>query len=165
MRATATAALLDPGCRKPTRHFCGWANTPSGHPMAEAAMIFAKSRRFICVPRCVGHHIFSTLSGNKLWLRKRSRCPRRVKSCRDGAVGSCPVYPCWRPECGHPGSAAFAKKRHGVYSMTSSAWASNEAGTVKLSALAVLMLIESSTCVGCSIGKSAGSEPARILLI
>jgi hypothetical protein len=51
-----------------------------------------------------------------------------------------------------------------VYSTTSSAWASNVVGTTRLSAFAVLTLIDSSTRVGCSTGKSPGCDPSRILL-
>src|SRR6476646_3146045 len=49
------------------------------------------------------------------------------------------------------------------YSITSSARASNEGGTVRPSALAVLRLITSSYLVGCSIGRSDGFVPLRIL--
>src|SRR5690349_13869974 len=51
-----------------------------------------------------------------------------------------------------------------AYSITASACASNVLGTTTLSALAVLALIHNSTRVGCSIGKSPGLAPSRILL-
>jgi hypothetical protein len=44
----------------------------------------------------------------------------------------------------------------GIHSITSSARASNEGGTVRPSALAALRLIASSNLVGCQTGKSAG---------
>src|SRR5262249_3294464 len=49
------------------------------------------------------------------------------------------------------------------YSITWSARASSEGGIVRPRALAVLRLITSSRIVGCSIGRSAGSAPLRIL--
>src|SRR3984893_16299286 len=49
-----------------------------------------------------------------------------------------------------------------VYSMTSSARASNEGGTVRPSALAVLRLITSSNFVGACTGRSAGVSPLRM---
>ena len=49
------------------------------------------------------------------------------------------------------------------YSITSSARASKEGGTVRPSALAVFMLITSSNLVGCSTGRSEGLAPLRIL--
>src|SRR5262245_25427048 len=50
-----------------------------------------------------------------------------------------------------------------AYSITSSARASSEGGTVSPSALAVLRLITSSNFVGCSIGMSPGLVPFKIL--
>jgi hypothetical protein len=49
------------------------------------------------------------------------------------------------------------------YSMTSSARASSDCGTAIPSAAAVFTLITSSNLVGCSIGRSAGLAPLRIL--
>ena len=49
------------------------------------------------------------------------------------------------------------------YSITSSARASTVAGTSRPSALAVLRLMTNSNLVGCSIGRSAGLAPLRIL--
>jgi hypothetical protein len=49
------------------------------------------------------------------------------------------------------------------YSVTSSARASSVGGTVRPSALAVLRLMTSSNFVGCSIGRSAGFIPFRVL--
>lgn len=49
------------------------------------------------------------------------------------------------------------------YSITSSARCSSDCGIVSPSALAVLRLITSSNCVGCSTGISAGLAPLRIL--
>jgi hypothetical protein len=50
-----------------------------------------------------------------------------------------------------------------LHSITSSARASSDCGTVRPSALAVLRLMTSSNFVGCSIGKSAGLAPLSIL--
>jgi hypothetical protein len=55
---------------------------------------------------------------------------------------------------GHGGTA---------HSITSSARASKEGGTVRPSALAVFMLITSWNLVGCSTGRSEGLAPLRIL--
>ena len=57
--------------------------------------------------------------------------------------------------------AVVAVKR-ALYSITSSARASSACGTVRPSALAVLMLITSSNVVGCSTGRSAGLAPFRM---
>ena len=48
------------------------------------------------------------------------------------------------------------------YSITSSARASSDCGTVSPSALAVLRLMASSNFAGCCTGKSAGVSPLRI---
>jgi hypothetical protein len=53
-------------------------------------------------------------------------------------------------------------KRGRAYSITSSARASSDGGTVILSALAVLRLITSSNLAGCWIGISAGLPPLMI---
>ena len=52
---------------------------------------------------------------------------------------------------------------HG-YSITLSACRSSVCGILSPSALAVLRLITSSNLVGCSIGRSAGLAPLRILM-
>src|SRR5262245_15127812 len=56
--------------------------------------------------------------------------------------------------------ASFAWRTH---SITSSARASKVGGTVRPSVLAVLRLITSSNLIGCSIGRSLGLAPFRIL--
>jgi hypothetical protein len=48
------------------------------------------------------------------------------------------------------------------YSIASSARASNESGTVRPSALAVLRLMYIATLVACCTGRSAGLSPLRI---
>ena len=50
-----------------------------------------------------------------------------------------------------------------AYSITSSARSSSDGGIVRPSALAVLRLMISANFVGCSIGRSAGLAPCRIL--
>ena len=62
---------------------------------------------------------------------------------------------CQKRTCLHQGN--------NPYSITSSAWASSVAGTVRPSALAVLRLMTSSNLVGCWTGKSDGLAPLRIL--
>src|SRR5436309_836985 len=54
-------------------------------------------------------------------------------------------------------------RRAGGYSIISSARASAEGGMVRPRALAVLRLITSLNSVGCSMGRSAGLAPFRIL--
>src|ERR1019366_9541788 len=54
-------------------------------------------------------------------------------------------------------------KQHAAYSITSSARASSIGGTARPIALAVLRLITSSNLVGCSIGRSLGFAPLKIL--
>src|SRR6516162_7040493 len=49
-----------------------------------------------------------------------------------------------------------------IYSMTSSAIAINEGGTVTPSARAALRLMTSSNFVGCMTGRSAGFSPLRM---
>ena len=51
------------------------------------------------------------------------------------------------------------------YWMTSSARRSNDCGTVRPRAFAVLRFITSSSVVGCSMGRSPGLAPLRILSI
>ena len=55
-----------------------------------------------------------------------------------------------------------ALQHNGVYSIISSAVASNVFGTLRPSALTVLALITSSNLVGCMTGRSAGFSPLRI---
>src|SRR6478752_7469959 len=55
---------------------------------------------------------------------------------------------------------SFAWRTH---SITSSARASSDGGTVRLSALAVVRLMMRSNLVGCSTGMSPGFVPRRIL--
>jgi hypothetical protein len=66
------------------------------------------------------------------------------------------------PECATSGCEQSHQKAN--YSITSSARASNEEGTVRPSALAVLRLIASSSFVTCCTGKSAGFSPSRMRL-
>src|SRR5205814_10277012 len=51
-----------------------------------------------------------------------------------------------------------------LHSMTSSARARIDGGTVRPSAIAVLRLTTSSNLVGCSTGRSAGLAPLRVFL-
>src|SRR5215468_1052749 len=61
---------------------------------------------------------------------------------------------------GPKADSCSAAKFH-FYSITSSARASSDGGTVRPSALAVLRLITSSNLVGCSTGRSDGLAPSR----
>jgi hypothetical protein len=67
------------------------------------------------------------------------------------------------PWAGQPGGASLVTALRKVYSITSSAVASSEFGTVIPSVFAVLRLMTSSNLVGCTTGKSAGLSPLRIL--
>jgi hypothetical protein len=77
------------------------------------------------------------------------------------------------PRNGHRGANARSPKsattrlmhrsKEPRYSITSSARASSVGGSVRPSALAVLRLTTSSNLVGCSIGRSAGFIPFRVL--
>jgi hypothetical protein len=55
-----------------------------------------------------------------------------------------------------------APQQIALYSMTSSARASSEGGTVRFSDFAVLRLMLRSNLLGCSIGRSAGLAPRKI---
>jgi hypothetical protein len=57
----------------------------------------------------------------------------------------------------------FLNPSAGLHSITSSARASNVAGTSRPSAFAVLRLMTRSSLVGCTTGRSAGFSPRRIL--
>src|SRR5450759_4913553 len=59
-------------------------------------------------------------------------------------------------------SGLMHRSKHHLYSITSSARASSDGGTVRPSTLAVLRLITSSNLVGCWIGRSEGLVPLRI---
>src|SRR5262245_61084131 len=59
--------------------------------------------------------------------------------------------------------AATNEELASLHSITSSARASSEGGTVRPSALATLTLTTSSNLVDCSTGRSAGFAPFRIL--
>ena len=76
-----------------------------------------------------------------------------------GEVAPIPDLPATDPERGGSPSAAI----HLSYSMTSSARARIDGGTVRPSALAVLRLTTSSKVVGCCTGRSDGLAPLRIL--
>jgi len=65
------------------------------------------------------------------------------------------------PDRFHPPGSAHC--RCGAHSMTSSAWASNNRGTVRPSAWAVFRLRTNSNLVGCSTGRSSSLAPFRIL--
>ena len=69
-------------------------------------------------------------------------------------TGSCPL-------CANSGLMHCSRMY--LYSITSSAWASNVDEIVRPSAFAVFLLIATSNFVGCSTGRSAGFAPLRIL--
>ena len=68
-----------------------------------------------------------------------------------------PLETCARERDEHKPGAAVG------YWMTSSARRSSDGGIARPRAFAVLRLMTSSNFVGCSIGKSAGLAPLRIL--
>jgi len=81
-----------------------------------------------------------------------------------------PLPPCLGPrqlgqlsaESGHPSNYDLTDAKVTSYSMTSSARARIEGGTVRPSAFAVLRLTTSSNVAGCWTGRSAGLAPLRI---
>src|SRR6266404_9476523 len=66
------------------------------------------------------------------------------------------------PDCARAEDGAAGANLGCAHSMTSSARARIDGGTVSPRALAVLRLTTSSNLVGCSTGKSAGLAPLRI---
>jgi hypothetical protein len=84
---------------------------------------------------------------------KISRCPLWSKSGQTPVRLECPLSAI-------SGLMHCSKKL--LYSITSSARASSDGGTVRPSALAVLRLMTNSNLVGCWTGKSAGLAPLRI---
>jgi len=75
----------------------------------------------------------------------------------------CPLFPQKRTSAERIGMSAKGQKRTSMaYSITSSARASTEAGTVMPSALAVLRLMLRWKSVGCSNGRSAGLAPFKM---
>ncbi|MET4214744.1 hypothetical protein ABIB95_009604 [Bradyrhizobium sp. LA2.1] len=78
-----------------------------------------------------------------------------------GLTLSCALPVC--PDIRTYSVSAGLRRDINCYSITSSARTSNEAGTVRPSALAVFMLMMSSNLVGLSIGKSEGLVPLKIL--
>ena len=90
--------------------------------------------------------------------REGMRCPTVNKSDHRH-------YRLLRPRRERPSSRCASEQRDELapcHSITSSARASSEGGTVKPSALAVLRLITSSNLVGSCTGKSAGFSPLRM---
>src|SRR5262245_15006941 len=72
--------------------------------------------------------------------------------------------PCWgSTEAWLFSAKNWREQMQRTHSITSSARATSDGGTVRLSALAVLRLMTSSNFVGCSTGRSAGLAPFRIL--
>jgi hypothetical protein len=94
---------------------------------------------------------------------------------RDGSkadIALGPRHVRFTPESGHSPTRSgcllwaisglmHCSKQH-LYSITSSARASSEGGTVRPSALAVLRLITSSNLVGACTGRAAGFSPLRM---
>ena len=94
----------------------------------------------------------------------------RFGSLADITASSCNA--CFTPKSGHSphelpcllcANSGFLYRSNKLYSITSSARASTVAGMSRPSALAVLRLIMSSNFAGCSIGRSPGFSPLRIL--
>src|SRR5262249_54642017 len=75
-------------------------------------------------------------------------CPLWVKSRHSRRKKSCPLYPQKRTCAVHLAMSALGQKRTSLYSTTSSARASSNAGTLRPSDFAVLTLITSSNLVG-----------------
>src|SRR5258708_6072486 len=91
-------------------------------------------------------------------------CTHKSRTLTDLAMSALPseadIRASLQPVCFVPEADSCSATRR--YSITSSARASNEGGTVRPSALAVLRLITSSYLVGCSTGRSEGLVPLRI---
>src|SRR5205085_12637513 len=109
-----------------------------------------------------------------IWNRRREYQEARVlsrslRAVLEGGEGSGCACKAFVPEHAkrvsgtydHMGSDFAAGTQ--AHSMTASARASSAAGTVSPSAFAVFRLTTSSNLVGCSIGRSAGRAPLRIL--
>ena len=77
------------------------------------------------------------------------------------AFASCghPLHWLWAAMCPQPDSCSAAKLAH---SITSSAIASSDGGTVRPSTLAVWRLMTSSNLLACMTGRSAGLVPLRM---
>ena len=111
-----------------------------------------------------------TISASTWWRRvcaRRARTSRRV--C--GALSTleqtrCQLESPHLARCGEEGAGHGFEEQPSVYhSITWSARWSSDGGMVRPSALAVLGLLASSYLSGCSIGRSAGLAPLRILSI
>jgi hypothetical protein len=93
---------------------------------------------------------------------------------RSGSIATkmgCPPHVCFSPDSDRTADiqdrqlraiTGLMRRSKPLYSITSSARASKEGGTIRPSALAVFMLITNSNLVGCSTGRSAGLAPLRI---
>src|SRR5262249_28814028 len=87
-----------------------------------------------------------------------------VKSGHQRAFRQCPLYPQKRTLLSATGMSALCHSRHQPpHSITSSARLMSVGDTWKPSGFAVFRLITSSSLVGCSIGKSEGRAPFKIL--
>jgi hypothetical protein len=118
---------------------------------ASAVLKLLQLRRRLAAPIGAAP-FFNTLS--RYLSGARARQGRQPGSAR-GEVQECAAG---KFHLSSPGFATF-------YSITSSARASSVGGTVRLSALAVLRLITSSTFVDCCTGRLAGFSPLRIRLV
>src|SRR5262245_30338499 len=97
-------------------------------------------------------------------LRDHSRYPELKHGLASRAVGTSPSPRDSCPSCcsQRPSMTWLLQLQHVNYSITASARASSEGGTVMPSALAVLRLITSSYLVGACTGMSAGFSPLRM---
>src|SRR5262245_559145 len=102
-------------------------------------------------------------------LQARTKCSDKMGVClsgsaadvadgRYGLLGLARSRRCHR----HSGAAESRNEIPPLHSITSSARASSDGGTVSPSALAVLRLIASSCLVGACTGRSAGFSPLRM---
>ena len=88
----------------------------------------------------------------------------RPRACRSApVVGATPAHRRQHRQAAGAAAQDLSGAPAYVYSITLSARATNVAGTVTPSALAVLRLITSSNLVGCSTGMSAGLMPRKSL--
>jgi hypothetical protein len=125
------------------------AGSGIGHPHApREALIFLTSRRVRQAPPSVSRpkwviHVTSVAPANHPHVRCAPFATETVRQCN---------------------TSLRARRRHRPsYSITSSARASSEGGTMRPNALAAVKLMMRSNLVGCSTGRSAGFAPRNIL--
>jgi hypothetical protein len=154
-------AMPSASARQPAEPLChgrlGPSRNPYRHPRSRACLA---ERTAIAVPTRVAN------DGSPPDPAVRCRDPERRLSPITGAIGSASpgrLKPTLTGSSNLTPPGPNTSHSPSAHSMTSSARARIDCGTVRPSALAVFRLIASSNLVGCSIGRSAGLAPLRIL--